>query len=131
MLNYLTCGILSPFCLKSGFWAILKEFELAYVSPFFLCQGKGVATRRLLIFKFTLTVPNNRRTREESLFWKGFSTGAIFSQKITSLRFQTSQQKGWKIHASLRTFWSKIHLKGPELASMKIQIPQFFNGQDA
>ena len=53
MLNYLTCGKLSPFCLKSGFWAILKEFELAYVSPFFLCQGEGVATRRLLIFKFT------------------------------------------------------------------------------
>ena len=117
MLNYLTCGILSPF---------LKEFELAYASPFFLCQGKGVATRRLLIFKFTFTVPNNRRTREESLFWKGFSTGAIFPQKITSLHFQTSQQKGWKIHASLRIFWSKIHLKGPELALDENSNPTVF-----
>ena len=53
MLNNVTCGISSSFCDKSGFWAILEEFELAYVSPFFLCQGEGVATYRLLIFKFT------------------------------------------------------------------------------
>ena len=53
MLNNVACGISSSFCDKSGFWAILEEFELAYVSPFFLCQGEGVATYRLLIFKFT------------------------------------------------------------------------------
>ena len=62
------------------------------------------------------TVSNNRRTREDSLFLKASSAGAIFPQKIAWLRFQTSQQKGRKNHASPRTFRSKIHLNGPELA---------------
>ena len=53
------------------------------------------------------------------MFWKGSSAGAVLLQKIASLRFQASQQKGWKIHASSRTFWSKIHPKGPELALEK------------
>ena len=57
-----------------------------------------------------LTVPYNRRTREESLFWKGSSAGAIFTPKIASLRFQTSQHKGQKIHDSSRTFQSKIYV---------------------
>ena len=56
-------------------------------------------------------VPYNGRTREESLFWKGSNAGAIFSPNIASLRFQTLQQKGRKIHPSPRTFWSKIILK--------------------
>ena len=45
------------------------------------------------ILSSPFTVPNNRRTKKESLFWKGSSPGAIFPQKIASLRFQTSQQK--------------------------------------
>ena len=36
--------------------------------------------------------------------------------RIASLRFQTVQQKSRKIHASPRTFRSKIHPKDPELA---------------
>ena len=32
-----------------------------------------------------LTVPNNRRTRVESMSWKGSSAGAIFPPKIASL----------------------------------------------
>ena len=67
-----------------------------------------------------LTVPYNRRTREETLFRKGSSAGAIFPSKIASLRFQTSLHKGQKIHDSSRTFQhvqsAKIHPNGPELA---------------
>ena len=44
------------------------------------------------------------------MFWKGSSARAIFPQKIASLRFQISQQKGRKIHASSRTFLLKILL---------------------
>ena len=88
----LTVVYCRSFASKAVFWAILKDFEYA------------------------VYVPNNRRTREESLFRKGSSAGAIFPQKIASLRFQTSQRKGWKIHASPRAFRSKIHPKGPELA---------------
>ena len=36
------------------------------------------------------------------MFWKGSSAGAISPQKIASLCFQTSQQRGRKIHASSR-----------------------------
>ena len=68
------------------------------------------------ILSSPFTVPNNRRTREESFFSKGSSTGAIFSPKIALLRFQTFQQKDQKIRASPRNFRSKIHPKGPELA---------------
>ena len=50
------------------------------------------------------------------MFWKGSSDGEIFPQKIASLCFQTSQQKGRNGHASSRTFRSKIHPKGLELA---------------
>ena len=73
-----------------------------------------------------LTLPYNRRTREESLFRKGSSAGAIFSPKIASLRFQTSQHKGQKIHDSSRTFQSKIHPNGPELALEENQNPTVF-----
>ena len=45
------------------------------------------------ILSSPFTVPYNRKTREESLFWKGSSAGAIFSPKIASLRFQSLQQK--------------------------------------
>ena len=34
------------------------------------------------------------------MVWTGSSATAIFPQKIASLRFQTTQQKGWKIQAS-------------------------------
>ena len=34
------------------------------------------------------------------MFWKASSAGAIFPQNIASLRFQTSLQKGRKIHPS-------------------------------
>ena len=57
------------------------------------------------ILSSLFTVPNNRRTREESLFWKDSSAGAIFLQKIALLRFQTSQQKGQKIHSSPWICW--------------------------
>ena len=90
MLNYLTCGILSPFCLKSGFWAILKDFEWAYMSLFSLGQGEGAATRRLTL---PVTVPNNRTTREEPLFWKGSNAGVIFPPKTASLLFQAKRSK--------------------------------------
>ena len=73
-----------------------------------------------------LTVPYNRRTREESLSWKGSSAGAIFPPKIASLRFQTSQHKGQKIHDSSRMFQSKIHPNGPELAVEESQNPTVF-----
>ena len=62
----------------------------------------------------------------ESLFWKGYSAGAIFPAKIASLRFQTSQHIGQKIHDSSRTFQSKIHPNGPELALEENQNPTVF-----
>ena len=96
-----TCGMLSSFCFKAVFWAILKEF------------------------KFAVDCSYIRRTREESLFWKGSSAGVIFPP-IASLRFQTSQHKGQKIHNSSRTFQSKIHPNGPELALEENQNPTVF-----
>ena len=63
-----------------------------------------------------LTVRYNRRTGEESLFWKGSSAEAIFPPKIVSFRLQTSQQKGRKLHASPRAFRSQIHPKCSKLA---------------
>ena len=62
----------------------------------------------------------------ETLFWKGSSAGAIFPPKIASLRFQTSQHDGQKIHDSSRTFQSKIHPNGPELALEENQNPTAF-----
>ena len=73
-----------------------------------------------------LTVLYNRRTREESLFWKGSSAGAIFPPKMALLRFQTSQHKVQKIHNSSHTFQSKIHPNGPELALEENQNPTVF-----
>ena len=70
-----------------------------------------------------LTVLYNRKTREEALFWKGSSGGAIFPSKIAFLNFHTSQHKGEKIHVSSCTFRSKIHLNGPELALEENQDP--------
>ena len=90
-----------PFTSKAVFWAILKEF------------------------KFAVDCSYIRRTREESLFWKGSSAGVIFPP-IASLRFQTSQHKGQKIHDSSRTFQSKIHPNGPELALEENQNPTVF-----
>ena len=57
---------------------------------------------------------------------KGFRRWAIFPPKIASLRFQTSQHKGQKIHVSSRTFQSKIHPNGPELALEENQNPTVF-----
>ena len=94
-----------PFASKSGFF---ERFWMNLCSP--------------------LTVLYNRRTREETLFWKGSSAGAIFLHKIASLRFQTSQHTGQKIHDSSRTFQSKIHLNGPELALEENQNPTVFEG---
>ena len=72
---------------------------MVYCRPF---ASKAVLIERFWkILSSPFTVPNNRRTREESLFWKGSSAGAIFSQKTASLRFQTSQQKGRKSHAKI------------------------------
>ena len=65
---------------------------------------------------------NRRETREENRS----STGAIFPQKNTSLRFQTSQHKGRKIFDSSRTFQSKIHPNGPELVLEENQNPTVF-----
>ena len=45
------------------------------------------------ILSSPIIFPNNRRTREESLFWKVSIAGAIFPQKIALLWFQTLQQK--------------------------------------
>ena len=73
-----------------------------------------------------LTVLYNRKTREETLFGKGSSAGTIFPPKIASLRFQTSQHKGQKFHVSSRTFQSKIHPNGPELALEENQNPTVF-----
>ena len=92
MLCYLTSGKLSSFCLRSG---TLGDFEGFWVLCllFLLIEGQGW-----------------------NQFFNGSSTGAIFPHKIASLCFQTTQQKGRKNRASSRTFWSKIHPKGPELA---------------
>ena len=65
------------------------------------------------------------------MFWKGSSAGAIFPPKIVSLHFQTSLQEGRKIHVSPRTFQSKIHPNGPELAVEKIKIPQYSSCRNA
>ena len=86
-----------------GIWSVLLP-----QSVFFLRFWRSLSS--------LLTVPYNRRTREESLFWNGSSARAIFPLQIALLRFQTSQQRGRKIHASPRTFRSKIHPKGSELA---------------
>ena len=91
-----------------------------------LLPQKRFFERFCRILSSPFTVPNNRRTRKESLFWRGSSPGAIFPHKIASLRFQTSQQKGRKIHASPRTFRSKIHPKGPELALQENYNPTVF-----
>ena len=47
------------------------------------------------------------------MFWKGSSAGAISPQKIASLCFQTSQQRGRKIHASSRPFGSDRKILPP------------------
>ena len=60
-LNYLTCDMLLSFCFKNCFFSNFERFLSS--SPF--------------------TVPNSRKTREESLFWKGSRTGAIFSPKLS------------------------------------------------
>ena len=73
-----------------------------------------------------LTVLCNRKTREENLFWKGFSAGANFSPKFASLRFQTSQHESQKIHVSSRIFQSKIYPNGPELTLEENQNPTVF-----
>ena len=96
---------------------------VVYSRPF---ASKAVFERFWMNLSSPLTVPYNRRTREESLFWKGSSAGAIFPPKIASLRFQTSQHKGQKIHDSSRTFQSKIHPNGPELALEENQNPTVF-----
>ena len=57
---------------------------------------------------------------------KGFQRRAIFTPKIASLCFQTSQDKGQKIHVSSRNFQSKIHPNGPELALEENQNPTVF-----
>ena len=57
---------------------------------------------------------------------KGFQRRGDFSPKIASLRLQTSQHKGQKIHNSSRTFQSKIHPNGPELALEENQNPTVF-----
>ena len=54
---------------------------------------------------------------------KGFKRRGDFPPKIASLRFQTSQHEGQKIHDSSRTFQSKIHPNGPELALEENQNP--------
>ena len=80
-------------------------------SPAICCcpfTSKAVFEQFWKILSSPFTVPNSRRTREESLFWKGSRPGAIFSLKIASPRFQTLQEKGRKIHASPLTFRSKI-----------------------
>ena len=59
---------------------------------------------------------------------KGFQRRGNFSPKIASLSFQTSQHTGQKIHDSSRTFQSKIHLNGPELALEENQNPTVFEG---
>ena len=84
---------LSSFCLKSGF---LSDFERFWV-------------RRLL---FRILVEGQGR----NLYFERVQRRSDFSPKITSLPIQTLQQKGPKIHPSPRTFWSKIHPKGSELA---------------
>ena len=57
---------------------------------------------------------------------KGFQRRGDFSPKIALLRFQTSQHKGQKINLSSRTFQSKIHPNGPELALEENQNPTAF-----
>ena len=96
---------------------------VVYSRPF---ASKAVFERFWMNLSSRLTVPYNRWTREESLFWKGASAGAIFPPKIATLRFQSSQHKGQKIHDSSRTFQSKIHPNGPEIALEENQNPTVF-----
>ena len=72
-----------------------------------LLSQKRLFERFWRILSSPFTVPNYKRTRAESMFWKGSSARAISPQKIASLCFQTSQQRGRKIHASSRPFRSK------------------------
>ena len=61
-------------------------------------------------------MPLNRRTAPVP--------GRVFpKQKMASLRFQTSQENGRKIHSFSRTSWSKIHPNGPDLALEENQDP--------
>ena len=48
-----------------------------------------------------------------TIFWAA-PAPEFFSPEIASLLFQTSQQKGQKIHASCRTIRWEIHPKGPD-----------------
>ena len=73
-----------------------------------------------------LTVLYNRGTRVETCFERVPAPERFFPSKIASLRFQTSQHKGQKTHDSSRTFQSKIHPNGPELALEENQNPTVF-----
>ena len=96
---------------------------VVYSRPF---DSKRFFERFWMNLSSPLTVFYNRRIREETLFWKGSSTGAILSRKMASVRFQSSQHKGQKIHDSSRTFQSEIHPNGPELALEENQNPTVF-----
>ena len=73
-----------------------------------------------------LTVLYNRETRVETCFERVPVPGRFFPPKVASLRFQTLQHKGQKIHDSSRTFQSKIHPNSPELALEENQNPTVF-----
>ena len=87
---------------KSGF---LNDFEWIWVRRwlFFITEGQGWN-------------PCFERVQRR----------AIFPAKIASLHFQTSQHKGQKIRDFSRTFQSKIHWNGPELALEENQNPTVF-----
>ena len=56
------------------------------------------------------------------MFWKSSSTGAIFPQKVASLRFQTLQQKGRKIQVfrCVLKNWLQI------IATVGLEKPTYF-----
>ena len=91
-----------PFATKAVFWC---DFEWIWVCQwlFFTIEGQGW----------------------KPCFERVPALGR-FSPKIPSLRFQTSQHKGQKIHDSSRTFQWKIHLNGPELPLEENQNPTVF-----
>ena len=71
------------------------------------------------IWSSPFTVPYNRKTRDESLFWKGSSAGAIFSSKVASLRLQTLQQKR-SLSYNGSVLWNSLSLKMRQLTSLNV-----------
>ena len=62
-MNYLICGMLSSFCLKNRFWAILKDFDFAVYCSFLLLgtvKGKLKILQNRFWGEMTTMIPQIR-----------------------------------------------------------------------